>query len=247
MVTKLISETTFSAEALRRLKEPRCRGKFRPIDAARQQLGLLSGADDRGQLRMYCLVDLDTQIVSDARFMAYGDLRSHPIADAYAELMRGKSCAEAFAIPASDIEALLKGDAATAFGSADEDAYTAIAAAQAELIAALPHVKLLPKPVEKEVYKRKREADWTEFDQRWYPLSLLKKIGVLQKCIKALLSKKLKRDDVDFSIEGLHDDFRVVVKITGVSSEEIPTLIRFMEEAVHEGIHPDLSVEEHQA
>lgn len=247
MPTVVIDEKQFSAEARQRLREPRCRGVFRPLDAARRQLGLLCGSDDRGQCRLYCLVDLDTRIVEDARFMAYGDLRSHPIADALTELMRDKPLDEALQIPGSSVDALLRGEEDSAFGEASDGACDFISSLQDELRAGVPDLKLLPKPVEKDVYKRKREADWTEFDHRWLPLSLLKKIGLVQTCLKQLISEKLKRSDINWSVEGLHDDFHIVIKISGVHDEEIPTLIRFMEEAVHEGIHPELSIEEYQA
>ena len=245
MATAVINDSVFSNEAQARLREPKCRGMFRPIDAARRQLGLLTGADAGGQYRLYCLVDLETKVVEDARFLAFGDLRSHPVADAFTELIRNKTLDEALSLNTDAIAALLRGDADAAFGEHEDGAYDHIAQVQADLKSNFPSVKLLPKPVEKEVYKRKREADWTEFDQRWFPLSLLRKIGVIQKCIQALLDKKLKRDDFKWSIEGLHDDFKIEVKISEAQNEEIPTLIRFMEEAVREGIHPDLSVEEH--
>ncbi len=247
VVTKLTDETVFSAEAQRRLREPRCRGMFKPIDAARRQLGLLSGGDDQGQCRLYCLVNLETKVIEDARFMAFGDLASHPIADALTELMREQELDKALSIKAEEIDKVLRDDTDSSFGMDNLDAYAFINSLQNELRENFPSVKLLPKPIEKEVYKRKREADWSGFDQRWFPLSLLKKISTIQKCIKSLINDKLKRQDIVWSIEGLHDDFQIVVKIDGVNAEEIPTLLRFMDEAVHEGIHPDLSVEEHQA
>lgn len=245
MPATLINDSQFSAEAQRRLREPRCRGMFQPIDAARRQLGLLTAADDHGQARLYCLVNLETQVIEDARFLAFGDLRSHPVADAFTELLRNKTLDEGLAIQSEAVAQVLRGEEAHAFGAAEDGAYDFIPALQQEMRDHFPQVKLLPKPIEKEVYKRKREADWNEFDQRWFPLSLLRKIGVIQKCIQALLDKKLKRNDFTWSVEGLHDDFKIEVKITGAHTEEIPTLIRFMEEAVREGIHPDLSVTEH--
>ena len=245
MPATLINDSQFSTEAQRRLREPRCRGMFQPIDAARRQLGLLTAADNHGQARIYCLINLETQVIEDARFLAFGDLRSHPIADAFTELLRDQPFDKAVALAPATVAQLLRGDDEQAFGEAEDGAYEFITELQQAMQEQFPHVKLLPKPVEKEVYKRKREADWNEFDQRWFPLSLLRKIGVIQKCIQALLDKKLQRNDFTWSVEGLHDDFKIEVKITGAHTEEIPTLIRFMEEAVREGIHPDLSVTEH--
>jgi hypothetical protein len=76
-----------SRVAEERLRHPRTRGVFAPIEAARRQLGLLAVADDQGQARIGWLIDLDTKTVADARFLAFGDLASHPIADAFTELL----------------------------------------------------------------------------------------------------------------------------------------------------------------
>ena len=47
----------------------------------------------------------------------------------------------------------------------------------AETLAELPRVHLLPRPEEKPVYQRKRRQDWTPEDERWFGLSLLRKIA----------------------------------------------------------------------
>lgn len=246
-VAEKITEADFCTEAHKRLRNPLCRGSFRPLDAARRQLGLLSASDDNGQARFYCLVNLETKIIEDARFLAYGDLSSHPIADAYTELMRSQPLDQGLTISAQAINDFLRGDSEDSFTDAADDnpIFDFITSAQKNLALAFPSVKLLPKPVEKDVYKRKRDADWSDADKHWFPLSLLKKIAALQKCIGNLLQNKLQRNDVIWSIEGLHDDFRIVIKLDGMAEEEKPTLLRFMEEALHEHIHNELSVEEY--
>ncbi|NRA38942.1 MAG: iron-sulfur cluster assembly scaffold protein [Planctomycetes bacterium] len=245
-VAAVINESDFSSEARKRLRNPSCRGSFRPLDAARRQLGLLSASDDRGQTRFYCLVNLESKVIEDARFLAFGDLSSHPVADALTELMRNQGLEQALTINAEAVEKLLRGEQEHSFAG-QQQAFEFIPSLQKNLAASFPSVKLLPKPVEKEVYARKREADWSDADKIWFPMSLLKKIGALQKCIKNLLLNKLKRDDFTWSIEGLHDDFRIVIKISDIAAEEKPTLLRFMEEALHENIHSGLSVEEYNS
>ena len=50
--------------------------------------------------------------------------------------------------------------------------------------------------------------------------------------------------EAKLSIEGLHDDFRMVVKITGLAPEQIPTAIQLIQDALKTEVHGDLTVEE---
>ena len=56
------------------------------------------GADHQGQARLSWLVDLSTQVIEDARFLAFGSLASHPLMDAFTELARGRTITDACAL-----------------------------------------------------------------------------------------------------------------------------------------------------
>ena len=105
-----------SEAALTRLHGPKRRGRFAPVDAAKAELALLTVADDEGQARIYCLVDIKTSIIEDARFLAFGHLASHPICDAWMEDSRGKSVQAACETSAEAIDALLAENDEPAFG-----------------------------------------------------------------------------------------------------------------------------------
>lgn len=227
---------TRAAEA--RLRAPRTRGAFRPIDAARRQLGLLQVADGGGQAAVSWLIDLDQSRVTDARFLAFGSRWSHPIADAFTQLARGMTVAEACAIRPATVEAMLRDEPGVVACPESELAF--IPDLQQRALAALPAVKLLPKPVEKQVYQRKRQQDWSEADKRWLPLSLLKKIKAVDDTVKRVLADKAPA--ASHRIEGLHDDFRVVCLVSGISESEKQTLGLFVNSAL-KAIHQDLTAE----
>jgi NifU-like protein len=234
-----------SQRALARLREPLRRGSFRPLDAARAQQALCSVEDGAGQARCYWLVDLADDTVADARFLAYGDLASHPLADAFSERVRGLSFTEATTLDPASIEAELRDDPDTpAFTGVDDSPLELISRLQTAAIAERPKLVLLPKPVEVERYVRKREQDWTEEDKAWLPLSLLKKIGAAQKVIAAVVAERIDRTDLKWTLEGLHDDFRMVIRYEGANPEEIPLLNGFVSEALRQRLHPSLGVEE---
>ena len=240
---------TLSRKARERLNAPSRRGKFRDLDAARAQLGLLSVADSDGQARIYWLIDLNTQVIEDARFLAFGSLASHAIADVFSDRVRGMSVEAACALTPAELEAELRDDPATpAFAEAELAPLAFITELQELAQAALPAVKLLPKPKEVERYQRKREQDWDEQDRAWLPLSLMKKIMQVQQIAGAALAQRLGRNDIAWSVEGLHDDFRVVVSFNkgdgaGLPVEEQPTVAQFIQETLRGQVHPAIVVE----
>lgn len=239
MPTATAPPLTRAAEA--RLRKPRTRGAFRPLDAARRQLGLLQASDGLGQAHASWLIDLPSGRVEDARFLAFGSLWSHPAADAFTELARGMAVAEACAITPARVEAMLRDAPEVAACDTGADGPLAfLPDLQARLRDALPEVRLLPKPVEKQVYQRKRKQDWDAADQRWLPLSLLKKIAAVDALAKRVLGERM--PGAGHKVEGLHDDFRIVLVVTGVSDEERPTLGLFLDSALRE-IHPQLHAE----
>jgi len=231
-----VAALTRAADA--RLRAPRTRGAFRPIDAARRQLGLLQVSDGEGQAALSWLIDLEAQRVVEARFLAFGSPWSHPVADAFTQLARGLTVAEACAIRPTTVEAMLRDEPGTPACSDAELAF--IPDLQRRALAGLPLVTLLPKPAEKQVYQRKRQQDWSDADKRWLPLSLLKKIGAADVAVKAVLAEKAPA--ASHRIEGLHDDFRVVLLVTGVTASERETLSLFVSSGLR-ALHPDLIVE----
>lgn len=235
---------TLSAKAQARLRKPRTRGAFAPIDAARRQLGLLAVSDSRGQARIFWLIDLPTGTIADSRFLGFGDLTSHPIADAFSESVRGRTVTDACRLTAEQIEALLRDDPTTAaFGELGLTPLAFVRELQDRAEAELPNLVLLPKPVEKKSYQRKREADQSDTDKAWFKLSLLKKIAKVDGISSRVLRDRL-HGDAKLSIEGLHDDFRIVVKLAGLAPEQIPTALQLIQDALKTEVHPDLLVEE---
>ena len=230
-----------SARALTRLRKPRSRGAFAPIDAARRQLGLLAVADRLGQMRISWLVDIATRVVEDARFLAFGDLGSHPLGDVLCESARGRTVADACQLTFEQLEALLRDDPATAAFPAGR-LPEALHDLQARALAAAETLVLLPKPAEVVKYERKRKQDWNDDDLKWLPLSLLKKIAAVQPTIARVLGERV-GGAAAWSVEGLHDDFHVVLAIGGTEPEQLPTLAKLVEDALRQVLHPHLSVE----
>ncbi len=231
---------TMSAKALARLKKPRTRGAFQPVDAARRELGLLSIADGNGQARLSWLIELPTQTIVDGRFLAFGDLSSHPIADAFCELARGRTVPDACRLTAEQIDLVLRDDPSTpAF--ADLAPYAFIRDLQDRAERELPAIRLLPKPADALRYERKRKADWSPADESWLPLGLLKKATMVDDIANQALGSRI-GGAATYRVDAINDDFRVVVRFSGVTDEQVPTLCQFLQDALRGMIHPQLTV-----
>ena len=229
---------TLSSKAQARLRKPRTRGAFQPIDAARRQLGLLAVSDVQGQARLYWLVDLATQVIEDARFIAFGSLASHPLMDVFTELVRGRTVPDACALTTEQVDSLLRDDPLTP--STDPSELTFLVDLQERALRELPNLVLLPKPVEKVQYQRKRKQDWTAEDEAWLPLSLLKKIGKVDAIVGADLPALA--PGATASIDGLHDDFHVLVTFTGLTVEQIPLICQKLTDRLRGTLHPAITV-----
>lgn len=236
-----MSAPTMSKAALARVRAPRTRGAVLPIEAARRQLGLLAVGDGEGQARISWLIDLSTDTVADSRFLAFGDFTSHAVADVFTETVRGRSFTDACALPFEPLEALLRDDPVTpAFGDAGLEPFALVRRLQDHALAARATVALLPKPMEKDTYQRKRKADWTAEDQAWLPLSLLRKTAKADAAISEELAARA--PGATATITALNDDFRIVLRLEGVAAEAVPTLIAMLQERLRR-LHAQLTVE----
>jgi NifU-like protein involved in Fe-S cluster formation len=235
---------TLQPAVLARVKKPRTRGVFIPVDAARRQLGLLAVSDSTGQGRIYWLVDLATTVIEDARFLAFGDLSSHAVLDAFTELARGRTVADAGRLSAEQVESLLRGDdGGPAFGDEGLAPLAFLRELQDLAEAELPRLALLPKPVDAPAYVRKRKADWSAEDERWLPLNLLRKSALVEQVLGDVLSDRVGRAGVRWRLDAINDDFIVRIRFDGLPAEEVPTLCQFLQDALRGRIHPAIVVE----
>lgn len=232
-----------SPKVLSRTKKPRTRGTFLPVDAARRQLGLLSVADGAGQARLYWLVDLASGVIEDARFLAFGELASHAVMDAFTELVRGRTVEDACRLSAEQVEILLRDDLGTPAFADGLAPLAFLRELQDAAERALPTVRVLPRPADAPAYVRKRKADWTGEDQAWLPLGLFKKAAAVEAIAAEVLRERVEGLGVTYRIDAINDDFRVRIAFMGLPAEQAPTLAKFLEDALKARIHSQLVVE----
>ena len=240
---KLVDDATFSVKAREALRSPKRRGRFRELDAARAQQALLTACDPLGQGRITWLVELPGQRVADARFLAFGDLASHAILDAFTELVRGRTVPDACRLTDAQVESLLRGeDGGPAFGDDGMAPLAFLRELQDLAEAELPRLVLLPRPVDAPAYVRKRKADWTPEDERWLPLNLLKKAQQVEGVLADVLAERMPGSGVTWQLVEINDDFVVRLRFAGLDDDQIPTLCQFAQDALRGRIHSQIAV-----
>lgn len=221
-----------------RVRRPRTRGAFMPLDAARRQLGLLAVSDALGQARISWLVDLGTQVIEDSRFLAFGSLASHALADAFTETVRGRTVADACRLGVDQIESLLRDDPVTPACDPADAAFISELQRLAE--AEAPTLVLLPKPADVPAYERKRQQDWDERDRAWLPLSLLKKYGKADAVVARVLRERLGTAP-KYEL-GVHHDLELDLQLDGVPEDQHALLGSLVQDAARGELHPGVRV-----
>jgi NifU-like protein involved in Fe-S cluster formation len=227
--------------AERRLRKPRSRGIFLPVDAARRELALLSVADHLGQARLYWLVELSSTTIRDARFLAFGSRASHVLADAFCELSVGRTVPDACRLTPEQIESVLRDDPVTP--AVSENDLLFIPQLQLLAEAEIPRLEVLPKPLENAVIPPKRQSEWNEQDKAWIPLGLLKKIGKIDQVVSRILATRFSGTAPSHRIENLNDYFRLQLKILGLTEDQLPTIAQLLQDALRSELHPEIEVE----
>ena len=95
-------ESSFSKTFLERGKNPKRRGAFFEGDAHGRTLVIATFKT----VKLYCLVDFQSNRVYDTRFFSYGDSLSVVISDGIAELIIGKSIEECSKVTVKEVQKL---------------------------------------------------------------------------------------------------------------------------------------------
>jgi NifU-like protein involved in Fe-S cluster formation len=230
-----------SAASEARLRRPRTRGAFMPLDAASRQLALLSVANPGGDARLYWLVELPALTVSDTRFLAFGALSGHAVMDAFSELARGRTVADACRLTAEQVESLLRDDPATPAFPDGLKPLAFLRELQDLAEAEVPQLALLPRPAGTVAYQRKRQADWSAEDRSWLPLSLLKKAAAVEAVCARVLRERLGHQAAAI-VDGPHDDYQVTIRFTGLEAEQAPTAGALIQDDLRSSLHSQLTV-----
>jgi NifU-like protein involved in Fe-S cluster formation len=234
-----------SQRAVARLRAPHQRGVFTLLDAGHRQHLLWSGADRTGQCRLYWLIQPQDQVIANARFLAFGSLASHPIADVFSEQVIGRTVQQAHDLRAEQIEALLRDDPLTpAFADQGLAPLAFLEELQARAVAEVGALVVPPRPQERAQYVRKPASAWTDEDRAWLPLPYLRKIAAVETLAARVVGERQALTAASrVTVTRLNEDFHIGLALTGVPEDQVPTLSGFIQDALRSHLHSALTVE----
>lgn len=229
----------FSSHLQDRIKKPVCRGQFTAVDSAENQWGLLSVGNGEG--KVYVLVNPETRRVEKAKFLAFGELTSILLLDAYCVLIVGRAVDQ---LPYLDQLDIVK-----ELNLSPEDPsldYSWISDFSQRLVAGLTGMKV-EAPLEDKpgAYKRKEKEDMNEADLAWLPLGAPQKIVKVEELLKTVMPKRTAYTAQDVQLYNVERDLKVKVKFKDVvESTHRPLILGFIQEACRGELHPEMLVEE---
>ena len=229
----------FSEHLQARIRKPKCRGQFVAYDSADTQLGLLSVGNGEG--KVYVLIDPKDQVIKKAKFLAYGQLGSILVLDAYCTAIVDRSVGSLAELSVSDFFQELK--------LADSDPtldFSFLSDFSIRLAAGLPSM-VVEEPIADKpgAYRRKDKADMNDVDLAWLPLSAPQKIAKVDEVLAVVIPKRTAYVASQVSLYNVERDLKVKLNFSKeVESSHIPLMIGFIQEACRAQLHPEIMVEE---
>lgn len=198
-------------------KMPKYRGAIFQIEADEKGLALIDIKES--SLKVYLMVDPDSDIILETRFFTYGGPIFTALADTFCSLIQNKTVEEASSIKISEIESLLRDTPHTK--ALPEDAV------ELELLQKLILNIKEVYPEKKNVALAAREAMETikyktqtvegraEADAEWNALSHEEKLQKIEDCLHEYVRDTLRMDGGDLEVLALTKDNRLQIRFQG--------------------------------
>lgn len=228
--------TQFPQPLQDRIRSPRFRGKLTKLDSAETQMGLLDAGNGEG--KAYLLVEPESGVVSKAKFLSFGQLKSIAALDVFCEKAVDRNVLELHGLKAGDMAAECEG-----LNEGDFDFLSPIVDSLAE---ALPTMTV-EEPVEDKpgAYKRKEKNEMNEVDQAWLPLGAPQKLSKLQAVVDRVVPERTEYSSDKVELYNLQRDLAVQVKFKDeVQTSHRPLILGFLDSAMKGELHPEITLEE---
>ena len=237
MVTMQIEQ--FSEHLQERIRRPKCRGQYVPYDSADTQLGLLSVGN--GEAKVYVLIDPKDQTIQKAKFLAFGQLGSILVLDAYCSVLTGRPVSSLIGLN----EEHFKGE--LSFTDADPSLDFSFLSDFSMSLAAGISGMVVEEPIADKpgAYRRKDKADMSDVDLAWLPISAPQKIARVEEVLAEVIPKRTAYVASQVSLYNVERDLKVKLNFSKeVESAHIALILGFIQGACRSQLHPEITVEE---
>jgi len=239
---------TYSARLQQTAKTPKYRGAIFQMEADDKGLALVESKVQ--SLKIYCLVDPDSDKVVEARFFTYGG----PVFTALAELFCAKAqgqVIDALTLITPDIlEAELRDQPDVPAMPTDTPELPAVRTLAAELVRGYPDKKNIALGAREarnaSHYRQHTVEGRNDADKEWFALDEVEKLRRIDTCLDDKVRQALHMDGGGLDILELKNGTRLIIRYQGACSgcgaSTGGTLI-FIENQLREFVYYNLSVE----
>ncbi len=198
---------------------PKHRGAFFTEDAASKDLALATAKFK--DIKVYWLIDPQSDLVYDAKFFSYGGPISIALGEMLCTLVKGMKLESACAITISQIEALLRDeDGLPATAQSAEEAFASLPpllASAKEVYASAKALALATIQMKANQTGRPRASfeSLTQADEEWLKKPKDEQISAIESVIDKDIRPGLNMDGGDLRIQDLEEGHRLMIKYQG--------------------------------
>lgn len=245
-----MSTTTPKSEAiLRYSKAPTHRGAIFQMEAEERNLVFLEAKDK--SLKLYALLDPETDRILEIKFFTYGGPVFTAIAEVVCQLLQSMPLLDACALSVAEVEEKLRDDASQPVLELSSNELSTIRPILDKFEADYPTRKnfalaaIEAKKHRGEEHRNAFEVR-TELDAEWQAMSKEEKIKKIDEVLTAHVRQGLNMDGGDIEVLDIENEINVIAEYQGAcgscGSATGGTLF-FIEDTLRKHVHPQLKVE----
>lgn len=239
---------TYSQRLQQIAKSPKFRGAIFQMEADDKGLALVESKVQ--SLKIYCLVDPESDKVMETRFFTYGGPVFTALAEVFCSRGQGKVIDEFTLVTPESLELELRDDANTPSMPLDSPELSAIRTLIPELVRGYPDKKnlaLAAREARNASHYRQHTAEGrNEADQEWFSVDEVEKLRRIEACLDDKVRQALHLDGGGLEILELQNGTRLKIRYQGAcvgcGASTGGTLI-FIENQLRENVYYNLSVE----
>ncbi len=230
-------------------KAPLHRGAIFQMEADEQGLVFLDAKDK--SLKVYLLVDPETDRVIEVKFFTYGGPVYTAVAETLCQILDQAPLGEACQTKAGEVEKRLRDEEETPVLAEDATELSTIEPILEHLISKYPQHKISAQAL---VEARKKQTGEhrsvfeirTEQDKEWAAMSKEVRIEKIDQCLTEHVRQGLNMDGGDIEVLDLVDEIKVIAKYQGACGScgaATGGTLFYIEDTLRKHIHPALRVE----
>lgn len=242
------SDAKFSKKLTELARSPKYRGAIFQIEADEKGLALVDGKES--SLKIYLMIDPESDQILETRFFTYGGPVFTALADLLCEKLQKQHVDTLVQIKTEDLEKELRDDPATPAFPENAPEKASFAALLLKLHDAYHEKKIVAlatrETMERIKYRTQSAEGRAEADKEWDALTDDERLAKIGECLHINVRSTLQNDGGDLEVLGIKDKTRVQVRFQGACAgcgSAMGGTLFYIEDELQNKVYYDLTVE----